>query len=76
MDQLPPPAQDPYYRSRTDQLMDHRLTAIERGLRDLDRRADALDRRLNLVFGALAVVMFAANIIGPVVAQVVFVARP
>jgi len=54
-----------YYRRRIDELMDGRLRNIEAAINSLDARSDTLDRRLNLIFGGLAVVTVIANLVGP-----------
>lgn len=54
-----------YYRRRIDELMDGRLRGIESAIHSLDQRADAVDGKLNRIFGALAVIVILVNIIAP-----------
>jgi hypothetical protein len=67
-----------YYRRRIDVLMDKRLKNIEGNIKDLANaqrdlydRQGILDRRVNWIFGGLAVVSVLANIIGPAIVRYV-----
>ncbi len=61
-----------YERRRLDKLRDKEIADLRREVEDLDRKVDALQVRLAYMTGVLAVVIFAANIAGPVIAQRVF----
>lgn len=58
-----------YYRRRIDELVDRRLIGIEDAVRSLDSRADTIDKRLNWIFGGLAVVSILANLLGPTILE-------
>ena len=55
-----------YYRRRIDELMDGRLKSIEHAVNSLDIRSDAVDAKLNRIFGALAIIVVLVNLLAPV----------
>lgn len=60
-----------YYRRRIDELVDRRLQRIEDAIRSLDARTDILDHRLAWFAGALAVLIFLAQLIGPAIVHLI-----
>jgi hypothetical protein len=58
-----------YYRRRVDELLDDRIRGIAHTVNTLDGRVDGIDSKLSRVFGGLAVIVFLATIIGPVIVR-------
>lgn len=58
-----------YYRRRIDELVDGRLIRIEDAVRSLDSRADTIDKRLNHIFGGLALIVVIANLLAPTIIE-------
>lgn len=61
--------QHDYTRRRIDQMTDQRFRSIEGKVDEIDRKVDALSNRLAWLIGALAVLSFILNIVGPVIAR-------
>ena len=54
-----------YYRRRIDTLIDGRLKAIELEQSIQGQALDRIEGRINVLFGALGLLTFVVNIIGP-----------
>ena len=57
-----------YERRRMDKLRDKEIADLRAEVRGLDAKVDALNIKLAWITGIMAVVIFLANIIGPVIA--------